>query len=103
MEDKKAKCKYCNEKYWKIDLPNHEKECSKNPENKFIKLFSYKITKKQYWLGVLVLIVLVPFFRLFGLSSEVTEFELGRMFGSTAIIILFIFGGLYLGLTRKKD
>jgi hypothetical protein len=103
MDDKRVKCKYCNNEYWKVNLQDHEKECSKNPENKFIKLFSHKITKKQYWFGVLVLTIIVTFFRFLGLSSEATGFEMGEIFGSTAITILAIFGGLYLGLTRKKD
>ena len=100
---KKAKCKYCGKKVQEVNIQDHEDECSKNPKSKEIKIFSHTITKKQYWFGVLLLIIIYTFFTLLNLPPEISEFEMGEIIGRVASIFLAIFGGLYLVLIRKRD
>jgi len=72
-------------------------------EKNKLKIFSYEITKKQYWLVVLVLFVIALFIRIGSLPPETPSFELGESIGSIILPFLLFFGGLYWGLTYKKN
>ena len=68
-----------------------------------LKIFSYEITKKEYWLGVLVLFIIISFIRVATLPVETTEFEIGEIIGTTFGYFLVFFGALYLALVYRKN